>query len=645
MAQRSTTLNKPVAPTQQLAQLRANGVAILDFGAQYTKVIDRRVRALNIYCEILPLSTPVSELDQFGALVLSGGPHSVFEADAPHFDPEVLTLNKPLLGICYGMQWLVHHSGGKVEAAQSKEYGQTTITVDPATPLFDGLSAQQAVLMSHGDHVLELPDGFEQIGQSPSAVAAVRHAAKRHYGVQFHPEVDLTEHGQTMINNFLTKVAGLKPDFTLPHRLDDIVGDIRRQVGHQNVIVLVSGGVDSAVTAALLLKALDPKQVYAVHMNTGFMRHEESESVCTALRNLGLTHLLELDCADDFFNATTTIDEKPVGPLSQTLDPEEKRRLMGDMFFSLTQSTMNTLNLDMDHTFIAQGTLRPDLIESGSVEVSAVAHKIKTHHNDVPIIQAQREKGLIVEPNRDLHKDEVRQIGSLLGLPDELVHRQPFPGPGLAIRTICTDAPYGLDQAKALMQTITPLCSGLSVSPSLLPIRSVGVQGDFRSYRQPLALCGPFKTIGWEALSSLAQRLTNDCHGLNRVTLVLNPDAVLPPIIETITPTTLTPATVALLRAIDHHVTTTLQQAGRLDGISQLLSVLLPIDTMQQGRHSVVIRGVVTNDYMTARPVRPGDELPWPLLQDLDAQLRARFDLDLVLLDITAKPPATVEWE
>ncbi len=627
-------------------QLHFEKVAILDCGAQYTKVIDRRVRELNLYSEILPLSVSPDVLKSFSAIILSGGPNSVFAKDAPAFNPAILALGIPVLGICYGMQLIAHHLGGTVEPGQIKEFGETEIQVNPDSSLFKGLSSIQAVLMSHGDKITALPPGFQQIGVSQDIIAAMSHDARQIYGVQFHPEVELTRHGQQMLQNFLYGAAKLQGRFQLDSRLEDAVREIQDTVQDGNVFVLVSGGVDSAVTAALLLKALKPEQVYALHIDTGFMRHEESESVCKALKNLGLSHLTHLKAESIFLEAVTDMDGRQIGPLKSVTNPEEKRRLIGDTFFKLTQQAILEMKLDLDKTFIAQGTLRPDLIESGNLGVSEIAHKIKTHHNDVPLIQEQREKGLIIEPNRDWHKDEVRKIGLLLGLPEDIVNRQPFPGPGLAIRTLCTSQPYLQDDFVILNLMIQEQAHLYGFQGNVLPVQSVGVQGDYRSYSYLAVLSGKPDCQDWETLKRLATGIPNQYHQINRVAFVLAQRETLPEMIQHVTPTYLSSETLSLLRQMDFTVTEAFRKAGILKPISQLLSVLVPVDCHGQGRYSLAIRAVMTSDYMTARPARLGEEIPWDVMTPLSQTLLEQFPpLDWIMYDLTSKPPATVEWE
>lgn len=627
---------------------KVDKIAILDCGAQYTKVIDRRVRELNVATEIFPVNVDAETLraHDLSGIIISGGPSSVYGDNAPQCDPALFDLNLPVLGICYGMQLISQHFGGNVEGGDSKEYGATSIELLTDSVLFKDLDKTQTVLMSHGDSVKKLPDGFIITAQSTndSICAAVEHSEKRVYGLQFHPEVELSENGTQFIKNFLYGACGLTGNFKLDFRLEETLQELREKVGDKKVYVLVSGGVDSSVTAAWLLKALGPDQVYGVHIDSGFMRHNESDGVIDALQSIGFKHLRRINATDDFLNGMAVIDGKTVGPLSSVTDPEEKRRIIGEVFFKLAEDAIKDAGLDMESTFIAQGTLRPDLIESGNVDVSTTAHKIKTHHNDIPIIQEQREKGLIIEPNRDLHKDEVRKIGKMLGLSDELVERQPFPGPGLAIRILCTDAPYIPEDIEETKASLDSLCKPYQLKAGILPIQSVGVQGDQRSYACAAALYGDLNTISASDLKTLAQQIPNRLKSINRVLLVLNKDS-LPDQLNSITPTTLSTDIADLARTIDHQLNQHFKQAGLSAGISQLLSVIIPVDTENNNLHSVVFRGVITSDFMTARPVMPGEEISFRELDTLVKQVDQNENIDLILMDLTGKPPATVEWE
>lgn len=629
-------------------------IALLDCGAQYTKVIDRRVRELNVATEIFPVDVKAASLGgDFAGIILSGGPNSVYEEGAPQCDPAIFELGIPVLGICYGMQLMNRTFGGTVLPSPTKEYGETEVTVQPGCPLFDGLEPAQHVLMSHGDSVGEPAPGFEIVGKSISThhhevVAVIQNPEKRFYGVQFHPEVELSVNGGKMLENFLYKACGLTGSFDLSHRLDDTLDSIRATVGDKNVFVLVSGGVDSSVTAALLVKALRPEQVFAVHIDSGMMRADESSLVCEALKAIGLRHLERVDAEDIFLNATTEIDGKIVGPLNKTTDPEAKRRIIGDVFYHLITDAIRKSGLNLDETFIAQGTLRPDLIESGNREVSSQAHTIKTHHNDVPLIQEQRKKGLIIEPNRDWHKDEVRKVGRMLGLPEELVMRHPFPGPGLGIRVLCAQKPYLTEDYDCVNAELQELAEADGFEAVLIPVQSVGVQGDSRSYRYLAAIKGDLNRADWTTIRLLAQKIPNRIHAINRVALLLN-EKHMPKQIKSITQTLLTPVTLEKLRVLDNIVTEGFRKEGIHDSISQLFTVLLPVDSGSRVegplRHSAVIRAVITSDYMTARPAALGSEIPFEFIGNLAEELSAQPNVDWVLYDITSKPPATVEWE
>ncbi|HSL84512.1 MAG TPA: glutamine-hydrolyzing GMP synthase [Thermoanaerobaculia bacterium] len=623
--------------------MKTDSVAILDCGGQYTKVIDRKVRELGVRSEIFPLDVAPAGLRGFDGMILSGGPGSVWGAERPDCDPGIWELGLPVLGICYGMQLLAAHFGGRVEVGERGEYGVTELWVETASPLFEGLEANQRVLMSHGDSVLELPEGFRTIACSEDAIAAIADVDRRLYGVQFHPEVDLTDHGRDMLRSFLRRVCGLEGNYVLEDRIETAVAKIRQQVGEHPCLVLVSGGVDSAVSAALLLQALGPDRVYAVHVDHGLMRKDESDRICQVLREMGLTHLTRMDAAEVFFHDTVEVDGRVLGPLTSLVDPEEKRQLIGEVFLKVLREAALSLDLDFDETYWAQGTLRPDLIESGNPTISGYAHKIKTHHNDIELVRRARERGMVVETNWDWHKDEVRQVARMLGLPEEIVARQPFPGPGLAVRLIADHGAGGVtaDQARAVAEAVTewnPAYQG-----TVVPVQTVGVQGDQRSYRYLALVAGPrgadLEDAEWEALTRLGNRLANRFDYVNRTAFVLN-GRDLPAGLDH-HPTYVSEETVNLLRELDAVVTEHLT----LGTISQAFAVLLPVG--RDGRYSVAVRTFVTDDFMTGHPARVGIEVPARVVEELTAKIEARFgdEIDLVLWDVTSKPPATVEWQ
>lgn len=613
-------------------------VAILDCGGQYTKVIDRKVREMSVKSDIFPINVSADTLRDYQGIILSGGPGSVCDGSL-EYDSRIFDFKIPVLGICYGMQLINKHFGGVVSPGIKTEYGEVEIEVDTFCPLFEGLEVRQQVLMSHGDSVKELAPGFLVGASSDGVIAAIYNPNLKIYGVQFHPEVDLTANGKQMLANFLYRICGLQGNYLLEDRIQTAIQKIREKVKDEKILVLVSGGVDSAVSAALLVKALNPENVYAIHIDHGLMRKNESDLVCDNLRRMGLKNLIRVNAAADFFNSVIEVNGKKIGPLTQVVDPEEKRNIIGEVFIKVVKRIAAGLNLDFDKTYWAQGTLRPDLIESGNPDVSGYAHRIKTHHNDVDIVRRAREKGLVVETNWDWHKDEVRQVARALGIDESIASRQPFPGPGLAVRVICNDGteriePEQNDRFQEVMKNLAPS----SYQGQVLPIKTVGVQGDCRSYRYLALIAGKGLDFDWNEIYRIGTNLPNRLDFVNRVAYCLNRRG-LSGELKTF-PMYLSHENVELLRELDYLVVQKLNQKP----ISQVFAVLLPVGS--ERRYSVAIRTFITSDFMTGRPASLGKDMVKEKIAELVEAIENGFpEIELILYDITSKPPATVEWQ
>ncbi len=614
-------------------------LAILDCGGQYTKVIDRRIRELGVKSDIFPINVKSEKLKEYKSVILSGGPNNIGEAQRLNFDKKIFELGIPILGICYGMQLMSDYFGGIVDSSIKKEYGQCEIIINTNSPIFYGLTEKQQVLMSHGDTVKDTPKGFKIIGKSGDAIAAIGNDNKKMYGFQFHPEVDLTENGMKMLENFIRIVAEYKDVYALEDRIETSIKMIQEKVRNNKIIVLVSGGVDSAVTAALLVKALPADNIFAIHIDSGFMRKKESDIICENLKKLGLKNLIRENAKDYFFNTIVEVNGKKLGPLIDTIDPETKRQIIGEIFIKIANNVIEKLGLDPKNTFIAQGTLRPDLIESGNPDISGFAHKIKTHHNDVEIVREARKKGLIVETNSDWHKDEVRKVARKLGLEESIASRQPFPGPGLAIRLICHDKSEEIEIDLNDINKLHKILENSNENGSILPIKSVGVQGDSRSYRNLCLIEGKKLDFNWNEITNKAKEITDSIHSINRVGYILNKSNIKEKI--KCFNMRINDENVELLRELDKIVTSNLENAK----VSQTFAVLIPIGINK--KYSVAIRTFVTNDFMTGRPGEIGKEVNKEDLQKIVKEIEEKYDdkIDFIIYDVTSKPPATTEWQ
>ena len=597
-------------------------LAVLDFGSQYAHLIAKRIRHLGVYTEIFPPSIDTDSLEAAKGIILSGGPASVFAEDVPAFNPEILNLSQPILGLCYGHQLMAKHFGGSVANTGQGEFGKASLRQLNPSPLWKDVTDNSQVWMSHQDSVTELPQGFQVIGETiAGSLAALQHQERPLFSLQFHPEVTDTLAGTQILSNFV-ELCKAHPSWSMERFIEQTKNELRQQVGEHNVLMFLSGGVDSSVAFALLNEALSKERVLGLFIDNGFLRLNEAEQILQRYEQLGYDNVVGRDYSEAFLEA-----------IAGEVDPQRKRHQVGNTFLAVREKLLEELKLNPGEWLLGQGTLYPDIIESGGTEHAKV---IKSHHNRVDAIQDLIAKGQVVEPLKELYKDEVRRVGDLLGLPKEIVWRHPFPGPGLSINVLCSREdtilqPEHKKTLDTLHQYLPP------TQASLLPVRSVGVQGDQRTYTEPAVLLGP---TDWEWLENTSIRLTNQVRAINRVVayLPLQPTEQLPnwrarrafcdkPRLD-------------LLRAAEAHVSETFANHGWLGRIFQLLVILLPIS--QDGHQdSIVLRPVISEDVMTAR-FAPVD---WQVLHELLPQLYALDGIDSVFFDITHKPPATFGWE
>lgn len=597
-------------------------ILVLDFGGQYTHLLARRIRELGVYSEIRLPSAPSSELGEAKGIILSGGPASVYDRDAPEFNPEIFRLGIPVLGLCYGQQLIGEELGGKVEPGKVKEYGIAKVNVSGPKNhvLFEGLPRDFTVWMSHGDKVSVLPEGFAGAASTPDCeFASIANDKKKIYGLQFHPEVTHTEHGKKILSNFVFGVCRCEPNWTMMDYLGQKIAEAKKQADGKKVFLLLSGGVDSSVCLALLGKALGPERVFALHVDTGFMRRDESELVKSEIEKLGIKKIHVLKAGEKFLEALEGIYE-----------PEEKRNVIGQLFVDLAIEELNKLGFDENEWLLGQGTIYPDTIETGGTRHS---NKIKTHHNRAPIIMKMIEEGKVIEPLNQLYKDEVREIGRLLGLPEKLVERHPFPGPGLAIRILCSDGKEKADSG--LEADINKKIKGLTgYCTRVLPVKAVGVQGDNRTYRNAVLLEGE---IDYAKLEQLSTSITNSFNTVNRVLLLVRPQKA--PVIK-LEEAYLTKDRVRRLQEADEIAMRAVHAAGLDKEIWQFPVVLLPLDFGGKGE-GIVLRPVSSREAMTAKFY----PLPEKALMETAGKILKIKGIGAVMLDITHKPPATIEWE
>jgi GMP synthase (glutamine-hydrolysing) len=499
-------------------------IVILDFGSQYTQLIARRIREFNVFSVVLPCTVSLDKVKELKpkGVILSGGPCSVYDADAPEADPGVLELGVPVLGICYGLQFITHHMGGKVEPAPAREYGHAEVTVVKETPLFHGLPQVIDVWMSHGDEAKALPEGFALTAKTSNAVAGIANETRRIWAVQFHPEVAHTRLGMELLKNFVVLICGAKQDWTPEHFIQTTVDHVKQQVGTGHAICGLSGGVDSSVAAVLVARALG-NRLTCIFVNNGVLRKDEFAKVQKTMREqLGL-NVVAVDASERF-----------LGRLAGVTDPEKKRKAIGNEFIAVFDDEAKKIfeaekGVGEEVAWLVQGTLYPDVIESSSVH--GPSHTIKSHHNVGGLPEDMKLK--LIEPLRDLFKDEVRRIGRDLGMPEEILERQPFPGPGLAVRIlgeVTADRVAMLQEADAIVvEEIKRAGLYRKVWQSfavLLPVKSVGVMGDQRTYANTCAIravesedgmTADWAALPYDVLRTISSRIVSEVRGINRV--------------------------------------------------------------------------------------------------------------------------------
>ncbi len=586
--------------------ITAPQITVLDTGGQYTHLIARRVRQLGVYADVQPSDTPAAILRSRKGIIISGGPASVYEPGSPDIDPELLRVQTPVLGICYGHQLMAHHLGGKVQRGERGEYGIAHLTVTAPDALWNGVTHSQ-IWMSHRDTVQSVPEGFRVTAATESiGIAAMSAPERKLFGLQFHPEVAHTHAGTRILENFVFDVCKAVKDWDVSQRVPVIEEQIRAAAQDRNVFFFVSGGVDSTVAYTLCLRALGPERVYGTYVDTGLMRKSETDFVRDIFRQLGAAHFLVDEAEREFLSV-----------LEGIFDPEQKRLAIGEQFVKVQERILATEHFLSGNWILGQGTIYPDTIESGG---TAKADLIKTHHNRVAGIQALIDSGRIIEPLTSFYKDEVREIGRDIGVPARFLMRHPFPGPGLAIRCLCSEEEAAL---------------GATDDGFLLPVRSVGVQGDSRSYRNALAL---ERTPSLEAVQKIAPELTNRRSDINRVVALCGSKA---PLFEMrVFRAPLTKRRLDLLRDADAIVRQFSAEIGFEDMVWQFPVILLPLGTAQASE-SVVLRPINSVDGMTADVALMAPEH----LEQLTRKLLALPAVAAVFYDLTNKPPGTIEWE
>jgi GMP synthase (glutamine-hydrolysing) len=606
--------------------LHHDTIAVIDFGGQYAHLIATKIRRHGVRAQIRQPEDDISAFQGYRGIIISGSPSLASHGEDSDYTKAIYDLDMPILGFCFGHQEIARHYGGEVVHG-GREWGKADLHVATDHPLFAGLSDTEQVFMSHYDSVTSVGPEFQELGHTVTGegspehrYAAIGSDSLKRYGFQFHPEVDDTVHGDEMISNFVLKICGCEPSWTMEAFLNEELALLQDQVGEESVFLLASGGVDSTVAAVVLGQALGPERLHLLHIDNGLMRKNESAGVLEMFADLGLDENLHfVDATDRFLEA-----------LEGATEPEEKRNIIGRTFIEVFND--EAARLGIESHLLGQGTIYPDTIETGGTKR---ADTIKTHHNRVDLVERMIAEGRVVEPLAQLYKVEVRELGERLGIAPEALWRHPFPGPGLGVRLLCSDGQEDRSDFDVTEPLVAEVAARFGLEALVLPIRSVGVKADLRAYEHPVLLTGD---VPWDTLLDAVSALTADVPGINRCVLNLSGAH---PTSARIVEAGASRVRLDVLREADHIVMEGLKNAGLYDDVWQCPTVLAPVVLGETAGETVILRPVHSARAMTATPVN----LPTALLVELAAAIAALDGVGAVALDVTSKPPGTIEWE
>ena len=605
-------------------------ILVLDFGGQYAHLISRRFRNMGYYSEIALPDIPIKKIKNTLGIVFSGGPSSVYDTNVPKFNKRILNLDMPILGLCYGHHLIIKEYGGNVKNIKKGEYGLSILEKINSSPIFNSIKFPTQVWMSHSDTVVSIPDNFELIASTKYCkFSALQDTNLKRFTLQFHPEVKDTIYGDIFLKNF-ANICKMEINWNTKQVLKSIKERILFESKNKKILLFLSGGIDSSVSNAVLIDALGKNRVLGLYIDTGFMRKNETEIIKKRFKEAGFTNVIYENYEDMFLKAVDKI-----------IDPQEKRKKIGETFLIVRSHIIKKMNLNENEWLLAQGTLYPDIIESGGTKY---ADTIKTHHNRVDGIKELLNKGLVIEPLKELYKDEVRNIGTEIGLPCELINRHPFPGPGISINQLCSDGKFdSYDNLDLLARRIkkinfTDLHLDVKYNITLLPVKSVGVQGDFRTYNYPAVIKFDdfFKNfINWDKLEQMSSLISNNIKDINRVVVNIF-EKVKCSLIEVYC----TKDRLDKIREVDYIVINEIKKNNRYNKIFQHLTISLPYAS-NKNNCSIVLRPVVSEDVMTARFAH----IDLKVLKKISDRIHKLNFVDALYYDITNKPPATFGWE